>query len=836
MNNVGDPSVPASSPTLGTNLTNQSVEATTSQDSRVVPSQILQTGLTRFVEVDGVVENQLRRVRGTDDEQLFPSTITSFLERPYLVNSTDWTTSSTAGTNLFNVVVGTELYNNAIWANKLSGYTFFRGTAVLRVNINANPFQQGKLLIHFLPCVNQQDTSYTAKHNAMLATTTQQPNVMLDCRETSAIIRIPYVAPTDYYCLDGDNSPLRYSWGTFWVDVLSPLLTGASGDTNVEVATFLHFEDVELTGPIIPQMSGVGSDGRKGRASRITTRNITEKEQAALVENSIGSVLTKASTKIAKSLSEVPLLRQVAGVASWVIEGVEGLASFFGWAKPQVDSVPIIVSDQFNRHMATSDGADTSVPLGLLTENKLDINENISYTDEDEMSLNYLKRIKAYFGTFSWSTSQTPNTQLYNLTVAPYNLEQSMQKTYTAGTSSVTATYYAGPPIYYLTNFFALYRGSVEIEMHFIKTNFHSGRLQILYFPYTGSSTQNTTLTTVSNQPYILREIVDIRYTDKIVLNLPYLLPYEYASMDDPMGYLQVIVLNTLCAPETVSSSLNVVLFARGGEDFEFQVPSYGNMGGYGPFSPQMDTGLIAGGVGGAIEKKQALNSARYCIGEYVSSIKQLLSRFSAVSATNSLQALANGGFRLWPYFANIGYVDASTLTLACANLGGDAFSMFVHGYAFYRGGVRMSIALPTGTSYSVANLPFKPRYSGQTANSIFLTNQSSYSNYFGGGGLVQPFSPAVAMPATCGVAQPSNGGNFITVHLPYYAPTKCTVAAVQTTADTIPLDYSQPLSTVYVAQLDTATNGNTAYKRAFADDFQLSYFVGFPPVLGSLT
>jgi len=812
---------------LGQNLSiaNSSTPEPSSQSADVVANATATTGLTTFTDVDATITNTLGRSMELELTSKYPQDLKSFLERPQLLDSISWTTSQVPNTNLLNYSVGSVLANNALFSNKLLGFGFVRGTAVFKVVLNANPFQQGKLLLHFLPCTNQADSLYTARHNYSLANTTQQPCIILDARETSCVFEVPYIAPTDYYAWDGNNSPYRFDWGTFYLDVLALLRTGSSGDTGIEVSVYMYFKDFELAGPIIPQSSMPTGRKVSSKNRMVRRTNIGDTEQEDFSKHPISKALSMGA-KIADSLEDVPLLNAISGTASWVLNGLSGVAGYFGWSKPITDVVPIVVSRQFNRHMANSDGLDTSLPLGLLNTGKIDVNRFASFTDEDEMSFNYLKKISSYVSSYTWTTSMTPGSNLLYQYVGPQNLYQ--QSTQVISTN--TAYFNSGPPIYYLSNFFSLYRGSIIVDLYFVKTNFHSGRVEVCFIPITGSSSQIVPYGTDGDTGYVLREIVDIRYQDHVRLCLPYLLPQKYISTNQSFGYLSVNVINTLCSPETCSPTIDILAFYSGGPDFEFAAPSGStdfSSPSHLPFSAQGGTEVVSSSIGPTPVQKMNLDAARFCVSEAVTSIKQLCSRFTRVVIANFPLAGTINNTTIWPYFSALAYQNSSTGVVSVPNLGFDAFSCFAPGYAFYRGGVRLGILNSSNSYLAYSCNPIAVQIPGST-NAIVSDSTSTYYTPIGNAA----FPLAAVLAPTVGVVAEEQ--LFATVAAPYYCSTHSSLVSVSTSTNYIPADVSQPITRIGVDYL-TSTSAAIGLYRAFNDDLQLSYFIGFPALYVNL-
>jgi hypothetical protein len=98
------------------------------------------------------------------------NTIKLFLAKPKLVRFGKFTDSQLQNDTLTSFSIGEELLQDTFWRNKIQGYRYIRGTAVIRLVANAQPFQAGRLLLHSLPCYDNivQITPEFAKHNVAL--------------------------------------------------------------------------------------------------------------------------------------------------------------------------------------------------------------------------------------------------------------------------------------------------------------------------------------------------------------------------------------------------------------------------------------------------------------------------------------------------------------------------------------------------------------------------------------------------------------------------------------------------------------------------------------------
>jgi len=273
--------------------------------------------------------------------------------------------------------------------------------------------------------------------------------------------------------------------------VYSPLATG-TGTNTATISVWCHFKDVELVGPAVTQMDG----SRRPVGKKV---NPSEGELGNIESRPLSTALARLSS-VASDYTKVPKLSAMAGPTSWVLNALSGAASAFGYSKPTTETAVIKVTELGNFNAPNHNGVDVFPNMALDATNKLSVMEGYSGTDEDEMVLSSLCQRFAYIDTMTWATSNAvgdvlgrydnhPHVGNYGTVVNFWN------------TRDVT-------PLSYFSSFFHYWRGSLRYKLKFVKTPYHSGRIQIVYNP---ASIDPTTTTSA----YLLREIIDIRENDE---------------------------------------------------------------------------------------------------------------------------------------------------------------------------------------------------------------------------------------------------------------------------------------------------------------------------------
>jgi hypothetical protein len=735
--------------------------------------------------------------------------IKDFLSKPLLINTFVWTTASAINTQLFTEATRTTLLSTAYWTNKMQGFGLIRGTVNYKVVINATPFVQGELLIRYVPCYADNtnastDYSFLFGPNSKLEVKTQTPHVYLNCRESSAELSHPYINPKDFYeFVDGTSG----DWGTLFIDVLAPLKTGSTLVSDVEVSIYAYFTDVELAAPMVAQ-------SKESAIARAHSKDLPSLESKVQAKGTISKSLSIVS-KAASSFAEIPALAAVAGPAAWVTDALSGVASFFGYSKPPLDTAPHVVARHNDHFGATSTGTGCEYPLAMRHDNALTTTKDLSIRDVDELSWTFLKGVEAWNQTINWATSNVTADSLLSANLNPAYLGNTYTNTTIAGH---TVTYKVGPPAYYYSNIFKYWRGSISLRIKIIKTQFHTGRLQIVWTP---SSTINVTPGLV-NSIVALREIIDITTSDEINLDLPYYVPLNYLPMTGISGQLQIRVLNQLRAPETCSQDVQLVLFFKGGADLEFQVPTTTTVKSVYVAHAKSLTSSCVGNSG---ECGYSSYPAESSIGEIFTSLRQLLNRYTQIYFKDN--SIIEAPFYIWPWFSSGISQDGTTGLLLSPNHGGDIFSMVAPCYAFMRGGMKVRfdrVGTADGASSSV--------HASLIPIAVGLGPIGTANPTPGTGSLIN-WNTASTAPAI-GITDTDVNVGPLPFMVPYQSQYKCALTYMGSNFTNGAIQKFTPTQSLNI----TGTIGvsNSSLYRAIAEDFNFSYFIACPPLFISTT
>lgn len=696
-----------------------------------------------------------------------------------------------------------------MWKEKWRGFLNFRATAVFRFTINAMPFQAGLLMLRFIP-----DGVNDALRTKTVVQVSQLPGISFSLSQTEVTFKIPYRAPTSFYELNNG-----IGFGKIFLYAYTSMRTAATSASDCDWVLWQSWEDVVLETPTLPQMSA-SVPTRSGKGIRKLKR-ITPVEAETNEGQGPLSLILGGGSKIARGLGYIPVLSGVMSSASWFLEAAGGFAHSLGWSKPIVSADPHRVVPNPHAYAVTYNGADMSLPAGMSTDNNVVVIDTMGYTDQDELSIDYVKTRWSYASVnagYTWNITDAVDTVLASGTSSCTEGDFDTVDTILAG----SITYTNCTPIGFLGRLFFNWRGSILIRFRFAKTSYHSGRLMFSYSPGANS-------TFGSDQEWLMREVIDLREGDTFCFTLPYCRAQTWLDVGEPSGYWELKVVNQLRAASSVASVLDYVVELCGGDDLEFAVPRTVNMA---PYLPQMDVGGgvkeldcdIVGGGDAPFYDGQCQNT----MGETVLSLKQVMLRFSRIFLNPGSGTVTASNGAIQPYY--LGGIK-STSPLAGATTGaiyGDYVSLICSLYAFHRGSMRIRTINDPGMYTHLVSL--------RCPSSISYGSQGGSADGTGGGvtGSTVPFTETAMGIAHNVFPQNLNAGWM--VHVPAYMKNRMRTMRLWF----LSVNTDQTYSDVSKLSLGWNAFGSTpstsmVVERAVGDDFQCGLFLGIPPVTTNL-
>nr|ULF99866.1 MAG: hypothetical protein 2 [Cripavirus sp.] len=766
-------------------------------------------------------------------------TIKDFLSRPIIIQTGSWSSVTEAETQLYTANFPEVLISNNMYQEKLRGFVGLRATLVIKVQVNSQPFQQGRLMLQYFPYA-QYMPNRVALVNSTLQGRSGCPRTDLDLSVgTEVEMRIPYVSPHVYYNLITGQG----SFGAIYLVVYSQLRDQVTGTGSVEYTVWAHLEDVDVQYPTganiftgsAPNYAMLGQKMLTGNFTERDLREIwsnkaykkqpdkifaqvaneiTQLKESGTISSGIGKISEGLST-----MSKIPVLGNLFTRPAWISAQASNIFKLLGFSKPTIQGLPCENKLRGQARMANFDGADTSHKMALSAQNEIETKAGLSGTSADEMDMSHVLSIPNYWDRFTWDTSKTTNAVLWDNYVTPMKI-----KPYSTTITDRFRCTHMG----YVANTHTYWRGSLVYTFKFVKTQYHSGRLRISFIPFYFN-------TNISNgDPDISRTqkiIVDLRTATEVSFTVPYVSsrPWMYCIRPEASwlganntlmynavtGIVRVEVLNQLVAANNVYQSIDTIVEVSGGPDLTFAgptLPSYVPYGGaFGAaatekakkekeeeYDNNVPTVKIVAQVMGENEAIQRNDAQRgihpmsidthkidsnwspeaHCIGEKIMSIRQLIKRFGNFHSLS--QSNSSTGAIIAPFSVS------SPVQTVSSTKSMSMFEYYYFIYAFWRGGMRIKSATSVNQANTITQVSRKyPGYISYFMWSSVQDALNSIINKFSSGGvpvqLVDSFPSGTTNMGTSVVSVDQSVEGLAEIEVPYYNISHISPATVYT-------------------------------------------------------
>lgn len=742
------------------------------------------------------------------------ASIAEFLKKPISLFSGVMQTGDSYGSS--NLGPGWELPRDILsltpFARKLEGFMYFRGTIVFRLTVNANPFMQGLYSLIYVPqggadSSNPSWTRWSEAHTTTVVQRSQLPQVRIDlATQTAAELRIPWVSSYNAYTIPG-NSKVGQS-GFVRINPLSSLLSGVT--TSCGFTLWVHIEDLNLSIPTAPHSSKMVMRSKQSETS--------EQEEKSI--GPITSGLRMAHT-ITKALSQVPILSDIASPTAWFLELSSNISGAFGWSKPRNADVQSLVVRDVMYGTNLIDSSDNSRSLALSDKNAIEVLPGFAGTDIDELSFDAFLTRPTILNGITWDTTQASGTLLQYYDMSPLNMEN-------ATTVSARNIVFQSP-VAWLANYFQYWRGSFRLTFHIVKTNMHSGRLAFVYSPFQSSVVSDYSASYVDSV-YTWRHIIDVRTTNQVTLSIPFTSSSHYrpvSGTDRISGSVQVFVVDELTAPSTCSSSVDILYEVSTEPGFEFAVPEtciYSPIFGLPVVtSPHSSNSIFSStsqieNIGSSPDiSNMEHQSARKCVGEVITNLRQLLRRTSPMNKATTDSSIGYNNL-LFPFLSQV-YFYTGTLVVPPPIVLPDFYISINTIFAMQRGGVRLKVA------------PLLNNGMGLLKVWLDAVPESYTSGIF--------FNPNVTLPSGLSYAFRSNSSHVTVdgdtrrgfeVQVPSYSRYHSRSNSSSTTVLGSFPDYSHSTVPTVCVVFNSNVSQYVDIMRSGADDFNVGQFVSIPP------
>jgi hypothetical protein len=259
--------------------------------------------------------------------------------------------------------------------------------------------------------------------------------------------------------------------------------------------------------------------------------------------------------------------------------------------KPSNTLGPMPMMPGLTSPLPNSTGIVNTTRMALRADETFEASPELFATEEDEMDLCYLTRKLTLVGITNWDIATSEGEPIFSVPLSPFPYDDNIS----------ISTEPNLPMLSLVANHFLYWSGSLRYRIKVVGTSFHTGRLfiSIAHFPFRDFARQADdfqgrapycasrysiqpplTLSEAMAQGGVYLDLSD--ENRDITIDVPYKSMHprlHTASAAQPhqtsaMGKLSIWVLNALSSPETVQTSVDVVVMVGGGPDFHLHTMS----------------------------------------------------------------------------------------------------------------------------------------------------------------------------------------------------------------------------------------------------------------------
>lgn len=499
----------------------------------------------------------------------------NFFSRPLRVWTGEWGT----GTTLDETIdPWSAFFNNPRVINRIANYNLLRCKLHVKVIINGNGFHYGRALMSYLPLPWEDDFTYDRGLISQdLIQASQRPKIFLDpTTSQGGDLVLPF-----FWKKNALSIPNR-EWsqmGIFRLRTLQALKHANGASDKVTISVFAWAEDVHLSMPTSSEPSGLTP--QMGKVS------------GADDEYQKDPIISKTASAVADAcghLKDAPIIGPYARATEMAANTTASIAKAMGYSKPTNVEDTRLYKPSPMGSFATCDGTDLSTKLTVDSKQEGTIDPRVVGLDgTDELDIAAIATRESYLTQFDWSISDAPDQRLFETWVTPALWDYVPN----SGPDEIhfTACGFAAAP-------FAHWHGTMKYRFQIVASNFHKGRIKVVYDPYGFQTDEyNTNYTHIidiaeekdftveigwgTQEPYcrvaVPGSFLDGKsYAPRDVVfdnqkgSGPSAVPLEKSN-----GLLRVYVVNNLTTPNSdVDNDIKINVFASAGEDMKFRNPA----------------------------------------------------------------------------------------------------------------------------------------------------------------------------------------------------------------------------------------------------------------------
>lgn len=446
--------------------------------------------------------------------------LATFLARPVLISTLTWTDGAILGPT--NILPWSEYFTTPAISRKLQNYAYLSANLKIKVIVNASPFYYGYGFCTYVPYIKNNPGALAGPIEAegvTMAATCRQRIDILPSKSQGGEMLLPYINAKNWLRIgvlqDFNDMGQLQVWSS---DVLA--FANAAAGPNVTVQIFAWAEDVKVSGPTsqLPFQAGKDEYEDTGPISGV----------ASNVAGAAGAL----ASYVPPPYVPFALATQLGANA------IASMAKLFGYTNvPVIDDVAAFKNLPFHA-MASS---EISCPFEKLTvdpKNELTIDNRVAGgKGVDELTVSYLCGKKNVISLPNWTSANTPGASIAVINVSPIIFMTATGFAPSIGVGSATPLYTI--PMTQVARCFNYWRGTMVYRFKFICSQYHRGRIAILWDPAHGTAADFDYTVNYSR-------IVDIAEETEVEIRVPFMQAYPYLKTGFSRLHMNVSTLNAV--------------------------------------------------------------------------------------------------------------------------------------------------------------------------------------------------------------------------------------------------------------------------------------------------
>jgi hypothetical protein len=412
--------------------------------------------------------------------------------------------------------------------SKLRNYAYMSADLEIRINVTGSKYHYGKLLASYQPFpLRNASLQYL---EAEILTNREQLLSYLSQARGTRLIDVGENQPVDVWCPFISFKPLNrlFNQSSLVLSDITPY-DDFEDFGSLYLYSFGPVDSINsaAAGTVNIKIYGCFKNVRLGTTT--ATRIAVSSE--SLDEEDTGPIerLASVAEKIAGYASYVPVIQPLAKATRMVFSGIKGIAHYFGWSTPIMNTNPTYVKNNPWMNGATVMRGSTAKKITLDPKQGITVDPRATGVEEDELSIAYICRRESYLTSFTWSfTDPVSSSTIWRCLVNPM-LHSRLENQQPALVQPTSMAYAATPFVYW--------RGDITFRFVFVVSPLHRGKIGVFYEPNITQYTLYEADFAMNKQFY---KVIDLAETQELEVTIQWAAPRAWLRVPEAGSILSM--------------------------------------------------------------------------------------------------------------------------------------------------------------------------------------------------------------------------------------------------------------------------------------------------------